>query len=127
MRRVLSARAIRESESMWLEVEALASMHRLPDRAMAPLLDAAIGLRVRNAGYTVEQSCDASGKRRSRTKSPPSICAIWRNMVSAGLLERHGTKRGTYYVGSPVLRGIRHRVQQSRQPIDTAALFKPAV
>ena len=114
-------RRIRESESMWLEVEALAGTHRLPDRAMAALLDAAIGLRVRNAGYR------AVLRREWQEEISNQVATIdLRNMVHAGLLEQHGTKRGTYYVGSPVLREIRHQVQRSRQQIDTTALFKPA-
>jgi len=111
-------RRVRESESMWLEIEALANKHRLPDRAMAALLDAAIGLRIRNAGYR------AVLRREWHEEISNQVATIdLRNMVQSGLLEQRGAKRGTFYVGSPVLQEIRLRVRQSRQPIDTSELF----
>jgi len=113
-------RRVRESESMWLEIEALANKHRLPDRAMAALLDAAIGLRIRNAGYR------AVLRREWHEEISNQVATIdLRNMVQSGLLEQRGAKRGTFYVGSPVLQEMRLRVRQSRQPIDTSELFTP--
>ena len=113
-------RRIRESETMWLEVEALANAHRLPDRAMAALLDAAIGLRIRNAAY---RSVLRHGWQEEISNQVATNDL--RHMVNAGLLEQRGTKRGTYYVGSPVLREIREEVRRSRAPIDTTRLFVP--
>jgi Fic family protein len=113
-------RRIRESETMWLEVEALANAHRLPDRAMAALLDAAIGLRVRNAAYR------AVLRREWQEEISNQVATNdLRLMVNAGLLEQRGAKRGTYYVGSPVLREIRQEVRRSRATIDTTRLFVP--
>ena len=113
-------RRIRESETMWLEVEALANAHRLPDRAMAALLDAAIGLRVRNAAYR------AVLRREWQEEISNQVATNdLRLMVNAGLLEQRGAKRGTYYVGSPVLREIRAEVRRGRATIDTTRLFVP--
>lgn len=111
-------RRIRESEAIWRDTEALASRHRLPERAMAALLDAALGLRVRNSGYR------AVLRRGWQEEISNQVATLdLRNMVKAGLLEQHGTKRGTYYVGSGVLREIRDRARQGRTPIDTTGLF----
>jgi hypothetical protein len=87
---------------------------------MAALLDAAIGLRVRNAGYR------AVLRRQWDEEISNQVATIdLRNMVNSGLLEQRGAKRGTFYVASPVLKDIRTRVRQSRQPIDTSELFTP--
>ena len=107
---------------MWVEVEALARQHRLPERAMAALLDAAIGLRVRNASYRAVL-------RRGWNEEISNQVATTdlRSMVASGLLVQHGAKRGTSYLRSPVLDEIRLRVRQQRQSIDTSKLFTPSV
>jgi hypothetical protein len=106
---------------MWLEVEALSRENRLPDRAMAALLDATMGLRVRNAGYR------AALRREWGEEISNQVATIdLRRMVNAGLLVQMGTKRGTFYLPSDVLRNIRSRARQSRRRIDTSSLFTPA-
>jgi len=113
-------RRIQESERIWRDVETLARQHRLPERAMAALLDAAIGLRVRNSGYRTLL------RRGWAEEISNQVATIdLRRMVESGLLQQRGAKRGTFYVASPVLNEIRARVQQSRQPIDTSELFTP--
>lgn len=113
-------RRIRESETMWLEVDHLAQQHRLPERAMAALFDAAIGLRVRNAGYRAVLRREWSEEISNQTAT-----SDFRNMVNANLLTQRGAKRGTFYTAAPVLTEIRARVRQSRRPIDTSTLFTP--
>jgi Fic family protein len=44
-------RRIRESERIWSGLDALRQQHRLGERTLAALFDAAIGLRVRNTTY----------------------------------------------------------------------------
>lgn len=87
---------------------------------MAALFDAAIGLRVRNAGYRAVLRREWSEEISNQTAT-----SDFRNMVNANLLTQRGAKRGTFYTAAPVLTEIRARVRQSRRPIDTSTLFTP--
>jgi hypothetical protein len=112
-------RRVRESESIWSALEALIVEHRLPNRSVAALFDATIGLRVRNAGYrTVLRGWEEEISNQVATID-------LRAMVNAGLLERRGVKRGTYYVAAGPLLEVRAAYQRGRQPIDTSHLFTP--
>ncbi len=85
-------RRVRESEQMWGEIEALLAANKLPDRAMAALYDATIGLRVRNSGYrAVLKGWDEAISNQVATSDLGA-------MVRAGLLVPQGKKRGTFYV-----------------------------
>jgi hypothetical protein len=46
-----------------------------------------------------------------------------RAMVNAGLLERFGARRGTYYEGGGPLRAIWEDVRRHRTAIDAGSLF----
>lgn len=112
-------RRVRESEQMWLELEALVAERRLPDRTMAALYDATIGLRVRNAGYrAVLKGWDEEISNQVATTDLGA-------MVRAGLLEARGKKRGAFYVAGGPLRDIQQRRATGRQPVDTSRLFDP--
>jgi Fic family protein len=110
-------RRVRESNEMWVEIETLLQQHRLPDRAMAALFDAAIGIRIRNGAYR------AVLKTWEEEISNQVATSDLRAMVDAGLLEMRGVKRGTYYVASKELVEIRERIQRNRQPLDADQLF----
>ena len=112
-------RRIRESEQIWEELGGLAQRHRLGERTMAALFDAALGLRVRNSAYR------AVLRRWGEEVSNQVATLDLRAMVRAGLLEQHGKKRGTYYVGAETLREVRSRLVRGRQKIDTSHLFSP--
>lgn len=110
-------RRIRESEAMWREIEALRQQHRLPDRAMPALFDAAIQLRVRNSSYRT--SLEEWGEPVSAQVATDHL----RAMVDAGLLDRQGSKRGTFYVAAKPLQAIREQVRAGRRPLTAASLF----
>ncbi|SFK45756.1 MULTISPECIES: Fic family protein [Amycolatopsis] len=110
-------RRIRESSRMWSELELLVEKHRLPERSIMALFDAMVGLRVRNATYrayfqdTPEEITDATASRDLRA------------LVTAGLLEAAGEKRGRHYVARPELRAIHEKVVRNRVPEDDTDPF----
>lgn len=106
-------RRIEEIEALWLECYARARRHRLPERVVGGLLDAAVGMRLRNGSYRtlVEQT---AGEEISELTASRDLKA----MVDAGLLEPVGEKRGRYYVGAPELLDVRARIRAARPPRD---------
>lgn len=113
-------RRVRESERIWEELEILIAQHKLMDRAIFALFDATLGLRVRNSSYRTALA--AGGETISNQVATIDL----RAMVGAGLIEKRGQKRGTFYVAAETLREIRSRRTAGRQPIDTSRLFDPA-
>jgi Fic family protein len=110
-------RRVRESEGIWREIEQLMVTHRLPERAMTALFDAAIGLRVRNSSYrSVLKQSDEEISNQVATND-------LRAMVAAGLLAQRGRNRGTYYEAAPPLIEIRARIRADRQPLDADSPF----
>lgn len=113
-------RRIKESEKMWAAVDELATERGVPERAIGALLDAAVGLRVRNSSYRA--AVDAwTGEQISNQVATNDLRAL----VDAGFLEKRGEKRGTDYVPAEPLREIRERVRSNRLPIDATDLFVP--
>lgn len=107
-------RRIRESERLWGELETLAAEHRLPERTLGAMYDAALGLRVRNATY------------RGGTDEPMSDGIVTRDLralTAAGLLEAHGEKRGRYYTATAQLRALQQDIVRARDPRDDADPF----
>lgn len=110
-------RRIKDSERMWIDLEALVRYKKVPERAVMALFDAMLGLRVRNATYrayfedTPEEITEATAGRDLR------------QLVEAGLLEARGQKRGRHYVARPDLAEIRARVVRSRPPRDDTDPF----
>jgi Fic family protein len=78
---------------LWSLAEDLLARHHLPDRATVALVDAAMGLRVRNATY--RPSAEVSDQVASRDL---------KLLVDAGFLEPVGERRGRHYVASDRLR-----------------------
>jgi Fic family protein len=110
-------RRIRESETMWSRLNDLTQEARLPERTLAALLDATIGLKVRNASYrALLESWDEGISNQVATTD-------LRAMVEAGFLQQEGKKRGTYYVAGAPLREIRSELRAARQRIDPVSLF----
>lgn len=114
-------RRARESEAMWVAIDELRAERGLPERSIGSLFDAALGLRVRNASYRRDVELVEQEEITNQTATNDL-----RKMVTAGLLVQKGSKRGTYYVGSPDLELIRRRVRAGRQPIDSTELFSTA-
>lgn len=110
-------RRLRESEEIWSRLEALCQGGRLPVRAVSALFDATLGLKVRNSSYrTALKMWDEEISNQSATDD-------LRAMVGAGLLERHGARRGTFYVAADPLRSIGDQVRKSRTPLNVDTLF----
>lgn len=113
-------RRIRESERLWLVLDELRQRHRLQERTMAALYDAAIGLRVRNTTYR-------SILHNQWTEDISSQVATLdlRAMVQSGLLKVHGTKRTATYTAGDEVKVLAARVRHDRQPISADELFTP--
>lgn len=111
-------RRVRESEAIWKRLEALCDERGLPGRVVGPLFDAAVGMRVRNVSYRTTVRLE--GDEISNQVATGDLRAL----VEAGLLQRFGSRRGTYYEAAQRLRTIREDVRRSREPIDAGALFE---
>lgn len=112
-------RRVRESEKLWGHLEELIEAESLPDRSIEALFDASLGLRVRNASYrsNVARGWDEISNQTATTDL--------RHLVDAGLLVKHGAKRGTYYLAARQIADFRHQLRRERQPITTDELFRP--
>lgn len=112
-------RRVRESERIWGFLEEQIEKARLPERAIEALFEASLGLRVRNASY--RSALERQGEEISNQTATGDL----RQMVDAGLLTKHGAKRGTYYRGAETLLRFRHDLRQNRRPISVDSLFDP--
>lgn len=111
-------RRVRESERLWTGLETLAATARLPERVIALLFDAALGLRVRKSTYRallVDSNEDVSDQTATRDL---------KQMVDAGLLVPHGEKRGRYYTANTSVRAIRDEVVAGRARVVTRDPFE---
>jgi len=110
-------RRVKESEQIWTRLEALSSEKRLAPRTLSALFEATIGMRVRNASYrTALKMADEEISNQGATDD-------LRAMVQAGLLQRFGARRGTYYQAADPLKKIGEEVRENRKPINASALF----
>ncbi len=113
-------RRIRESEQLWLKLDELRQRHRLQERTLAALYDAAIGLRVRNTTYrTILRN------QWQEDISSQVATLDLRAMVKAGLLHVHGSKRTTTYTAGEDVALAAASVRHDRQPISADELFTP--
>ena len=80
---------------IWEQLEREVERRGLPERSIAPLSDAALGYKLRNATYrkTADVELVVAGRDL-------------RHVAKAGLLEPRGERRGRYYIASPVLQKI---------------------
>lgn len=110
-------RRVKESEQIWTRLEALTAEKRLAPRTLSALFDATIGMKVRNASYrTALKMWDEEISNQAATDD-------LRAMVQAGLLQRFGARRGTYYQAADPLQRIGKEVRETRRPIDARSLF----
>lgn len=110
-------RRVRESEEIWKRLEERCQTARLPLRAVSALFDAALGMKVRNASYR------ASLRMWDEEISNQTATDDLRAMVQAGLLDRDGAKRGTFYVAAPSLRRIGEDARKNRTALTAETLF----
>jgi len=99
---------VRESEHLWTALSDLVAAHRLPERSLAALFDAAQGLRVRNGTYR------ASFEITSEQISEQTAGGDLRRLVEAGLLETRGERRGRHYVAGAPLVELMDRIRGAR-------------
>lgn len=104
----------KESERLWAELERVAKNHRLPERTIMGMFDAALGFRVRNATYRAILDGEITDATASRDL---------RRMVQVGVLLPKGQKRGRHYIASPVIARIRQAIIDSRDVRDTTDPF----
>ena len=110
---------IRESERLWIDLEALMRRHSFPDRMLPLLFDAAMGFRVRNATYraTLEESWDDQITEQTASRD-------LQRLVEVGLLIPRGEKRGRFYAASTTVRQIRQAIIASRDRRDDSDPFE---
>jgi hypothetical protein len=110
-------RRVEESGEIWTKLEAVCMEKRLPPRMLSALFDATVGLRVRNASYrTALKMWDEEISNQAATDD-------LRAMVQAGLLQRFGARRGTFYQAANPLKAIWDEVRKSRKPLNANSLF----
>lgn len=110
-------RRLKESEEIWERLERLCSEKRLPPRAVGALFDATLGLKVRNASYR------ASLRAWDEEISNQGATDDLRAMVEAGLLDRSGAKRGTFYTAAQPLKILGAEVRENRRSLTAQSLF----
>lgn len=113
-------RRVKESEQIWDKLEKLCADKHLPQRAVSALFEATLGMKVRNASYR------ASLRMWDEEISHQGATDDLRAMVDAGLLERSGAKRGTFYTAADPLKRIWEDVRKHRTSISAESLFSLA-
>lgn len=111
-------RRVKESEAIWVEVDAIRESNHLHDRTLPTLFDATLGFRVRNASHRANVETFSTDEISNQVATNDL-----RTLVDLGLLERRGTKRGTFYVAADRLAEIRKGAQTNRTPIDASEIF----
>lgn len=101
-----------EYGTVYADLEKLVIEKGLPTRTALGLLDAAFGMRVRNASYRT--STDISGNLASRDL---------KQLVDAGLLESKGERRGRHYVAAAPVREIRERNRRPKGVDDPFVIY----
>lgn len=114
-------RRILESEKLWVRCAYLVKSTGLPERCIPVLWDAAVGLRIRNAGYR-------SSLRYSLAETISDLTATrdLKRLVDVGLLTPAGQGRGRYYTAAKTLRAEWLDVRKSRPPRDESDPFATA-
>ena len=92
------------------EVEVQVKRLDLRDRCISAIAEAALGYKIRNATY--RNSADVSEVTASRDL---------KTMVEAGLLLPEGSKRGRFYVASPVLQAVADKIPKPQRAGDPFA------
>lgn len=108
-------RRVSESEQLWAELEKIAAKHRLPERTILVMFDAALGFRVRNATYRAALDGDISDQTAGRDL---------KMLMERGLFEPHGERRGRYYTAKPELSeawGVLRAKRAQRSEVDPFA------
>ena len=100
-------RRAEEAERRWTLIEEEIHRQRLPERMAAPLFNASMGFRLRNATY--RELSDVSDSIAGRDLKA---------LVQAGLLEPQGERRARIYTATNRLRVIHDAARQARRPVE---------
>jgi len=109
-------RRVREVSRVWDQLEKEAAQRGLPERVVMALMDATMGLKVRNASY--RSAAEVSDNLATRDL---------KTLVDHGLLIAKGEKRGRVYERSEVLLDIRRKFAENKpvqDPFETAGQQK---
>ena len=100
---------------MWTVATRIAAEHRLPERTIGPIADAAYGLRIKRATYleSVETTWGAPIADLTASRD-------LRSLVNANLFIPFGDTRGRYYVGADHLKAEWQQIR-SKWPKDADA------
>lgn len=101
-----------EYGDVWGEIEKRLKELRFPDRATAPLVEAAFGMSIKNVRYRVH--ADVNTLTASRDL---------RALVDEDLLESFGAKKGTYYKATPLLISMRDKHRKPKEVPDPFTLI----
>lgn len=113
-------RRTRDSEAVWIRLNAITQAHRLPERVISALYDAVYELRVRNSVYRA--SLAGTEDEISDQVAGKDLKAL----AAAGLLIPHGERRGRYYTAGGELAALREEMRLSRAPKDNTDPFAEA-
>ncbi|MFN8111110.1 MAG: Fic family protein [Thermoleophilia bacterium] len=102
-------RRVHAIERLWCACLELTEQFRLPERTIGGLLDASLGLRLRNAGYR-EAVRVGDGQEISELTASRDL----RAMVDADLLVPVGERRGRHYVASERLASLWQEMRGQR-------------
>ena len=121
-------RRIEETEALWDRCDQLARRHRLPDRSVGALCDAARGWRLRRSLY-VKTVRSSAGDEITDATATRDLTAL----AKAGLLEPVGEKRGRYYEPTAELTQVWRAIRDARKrrpdhdPYDLAQPHLPGI
>jgi Fic family protein len=104
-------RRIEEIEEIARRCAEIAAERGLPERANGGLIEAALGLRLRNSSYRGVTAASA-GEQISELTASRDLKA----MVDSGLLNPVGERRGRYYTATQALTTIHQQVRAARPP-----------
>lgn len=102
-------RRIDRFQALWDRCEQIAVQYRLPDRTIDALMQSARGWRLNRSRY-ISIVRSASGEHISDAMATRDLAA----MVTTGLLEPVGEKRGRHYVQSESLRRLGEEIRSSQ-------------
>ncbi|WP_394615254.1 Fic family protein [Lentzea sp. JNUCC 0626] len=99
-------RRLKEASAIWSELDSIATEKGLPERSVAALFDASLGLRLRRSNYI--KLTDVEDRTATRDLQA---------MTDAGLLVAKGERRGRVYAAAEPLLHIRRSVRSSQPGI----------
>ncbi len=116
---------IQEYEQLWVASSRLAEQHRLPDRVIGALAEAALGIRVRSATYRANVQT-TWGEEVSELTASRDLKAI----VTSGLFLPVGNTRARYYLASDRLTAAWDEIKSrrpARDDVDPFALVEQGI